>query len=137
MPAAARSPLRIVLVEDSALLRDRLTGMLDSIAGIEIAGFADSEKSAIETLLQIQPDLAIIDLELRSGTGLNVLSAAHGAPQRFGQLRTVVFSNHAHSIVQGRCRALGALAFFDKSFQMDELLEYIQAAAERKLDNTA
>lgn len=130
--SAAHAPLKIVLVEDSTLLRDLLTGMLNGIAGIEIAGFADSEKSAIETLLQIQPDLAIIDLELRGGTGLNVLAAAHEAQQRFGALRTVVFSNHAHSIVQGRCRALGALAFFDKSFQMEELLECIQAEAERK-----
>lgn len=137
MSAAARTPLKIVLVEDSALLRDLLSGMLKGIAGIEITAVADSEKGAIETLLQTRPDLAIIDLELRGGTGLNVLAATHEAPQRFGDLRTVVFSNHAHAIVQGRCRALGALAFFDKSFQMEELLEWIQTEAERKRRNPA
>lgn len=136
MPTAS-PPLRIVLIEDSALLRDLLTGMLNGIAGIELAGCADSEKGALETLLQLRPDLAIIDLELRGGTGLNVLAAIHEAPLRFGPLRKVVFSNHAHPIVQHRCRALGALAFFDKSFQMEELLEWIQAEVERRPGGTA
>mgnify|MGYP003598234430 FL=1 len=42
----------------------------------------------------------------------------------------MVFSNHAHPVVQSRCLTLGAVAFFDKSFQTDELLEFVQRTAE-------
>lgn len=128
----AASPLRLVLVEDSAVLRDLLVGMLGGIAGLEIVGCADSEVSALETLRRQRPGLAIVDLELQRGTGLKVLAAIQAAPAQFGSPRTVVFSNHAHPVLQGRCRLLGALAFFDKSFQMDELLDFVQSEAERK-----
>jgi hypothetical protein len=39
-----------------------------------------------------------------------------------------VFSNHGHRIVRARCSALGVEHFFDKSYQLDELIEYVQAA---------
>lgn len=129
---AAPSPLRVVLVEDSAVLRDLLAGMLNGIDGLEIVGFANSEATALEMLRLQRPALAIVDLELQCGTGLKVLAAIQAAPAQFGSPRTVVFSNHAHPVLQGRCRTLGALAFFDKSFQMDELLEFVQTEAERK-----
>ena len=45
--------------------------------------------------------------------------------------RAVVFSNHGHSTVRARCTALGAEHFFDKSFQLDDLLDFIQAAVAR------
>ena len=44
-------------------------------------------------------------------------------------LGAVVFSNHAHAVIQAKCRMLGAAAFFDKSFQMDELLNLIEGEA--------
>ena len=53
------------------------------------------------------------------------------APTR-GGLGAVVFSNHAHPVVRSRCLNLGAVAFFDKSFQTDELLEFVQRAAEKR-----
>lgn len=123
--------LKTVIVEDAPVLRDLLYGMLSSIPGIALDGHADSESAALSLLRETRPDLVIVDLELRAGTGLNVLAALAATPQEFGNPHAVVFSNHAHPIVQQRCMMLGAAAFFDKSFQMDELLEYIQHAASR------
>ncbi|WP_374260112.1 response regulator [Zoogloea sp.] len=125
-------PLKTVIVEDNPVLLDLLSGMLASIPGVELIGHADSEAAAIDLLRDARPQLAIVDLELRTGTGLNVLNAVFNAPGEFGAPRTVVFSNHAHPVVQNRCLNLGAAAFFDKSFQMDELLEYVQRAAEAR-----
>ena len=58
-----------------------------------------------------------------------LLAALQQSPGAYGAPITVVFSNHAHPIVQSRCLALGARAFFDKSFQMDDLLDFVQATA--------
>lgn len=128
MDAYAHPPLRVVVIEDSAVLRDLLVGMLGGISNLEIVGTADCEAEALALLARVRPDLAIVDLELKSGTGLGILGAIKAMPERFGSTRAVVFSNHSHSVVQAKCRVLGAAAFFDKSFQMDQLLSFIEGA---------
>lgn len=128
-------PLRTVIIEDNPALLTLLSGMLDGIPGVQVVGNAASEDHAIDMLRTQRPHLAIVDLELRGGTGLKVLAAIQGAPVDFGSPRTVVFSNHAHPVVQSRCLALGAEAFFDKSFQMDELLEFVQNFAHHSSGN--
>ena len=129
MDARANLPLRVVLIEDSAVLRDLLSAILGGISTLEIVGSADSEPAALVLLTQVRPDLVIVDLELKAGTGLGILAAIHAVPERFGSPRAIVFSNHSHPAVRARCQALGVAAFFDKSFQMGELLSYMDGAA--------
>jgi len=129
MDARANLPLRVVLIEDSAVLRDLLSAILGGISTLEIVGSADSEPAALVLLTQVRPDLVIVDLELKAGTGLGILAAIHAVPERFGSPRAIVFSNHSHPAVRARCQALGVAAFFDKSFQMDELLSCMDGAA--------
>lgn len=103
--------------------------MLEGIDGIRIVGSAATEADAITLIQAARPQLAIVDLELREGTGLRVLSAIQSTQGGSGPTRAVVFSNHAHPVVRARCLTLGAEAFFDKSFQMDELLEFVHGVS--------
>lgn len=121
--------IRVLLIEDSPALRALLSGMIEDIAGIEIIAEVDAEDKALAVIEQCHPDLAIIDLELNQGSGLNVLRQINAQPERYHGLHAVVFSNHAHASVRERCRMLGAEAFFDKTFQMDDLLDYLQGVA--------
>lgn len=121
--------VRVLLIEDSPALRELLSGMIEDIAGIEIIAEVDAEDQALAIIEQYHPDLAIIDLELNQGSGLNVLRQINAQPERYHGLHSVVFSNHAHASVRERCRILGADAFFDKTFQMDDLLDYLQDIA--------
>ena len=75
MDAQAPTPLRVVLIEDSAVLRDLLTAMLGGIAHVEIVGTADSEVDGLLLLKRERPHLVIVDLELRNGTGMGLLAA--------------------------------------------------------------
>lgn len=120
--------LRIVLVEDSAMLRGMLRDMLDELDGVGVVAEAEDEHGALVALEQQRPDLAIIDLELRDGSGLGVLRQLQAEPERFGAPRAVVFSNYGHAPVRARCAQLGVEGFFDKSFQLDELIDFVQAA---------
>jgi len=129
MNDAARTAFRVVLIEDSPKLRAMLRDMLGELPGVEVVADADGERSALSELERHQADLAIVDLELSEGSGLGVLRSLQTEPQRFGAPRAVVLSNHGHKAVRARCEALGVERFFDKSFQMDELLDYIEAAA--------
>lgn len=121
-------PLKVVLIEDSLLLRQTLGDVLDGLGGIEVVGGAADENSALELLQRQQPDLAIVDLQLRAGSGLGVLQALSSTPDRFGHPRAVVFSNHGQAVVRERCLALGVERFFDKATQMNELLAYVRQA---------
>lgn len=110
------------------MLADMLTDMLEDIDGVNLLGCAAAEGEAL-ALFESQPvDLAIIDLELREGSGLGVLQALRQHPDRYGRPRTVVFSNYGHEVLRRRCAELGVVKFFDKSLQLDELLDFVQAA---------
>jgi DNA-binding NarL/FixJ family response regulator len=77
-------------------------------------------------------DLAIIDIQLKEGSGIGILSALQKDPQRFGAPRKVVLTNFAHSTMRQRCQTLGMDAFFDKSLHINELIDYITDAAKQK-----
>ena len=57
-----------------------------------------------------------------------MLRQVQAEPERFGRPRAVVFSNYGHAPVRARCEQLGVERFFDKSFQLDELIDFVQAA---------
>ena len=128
MDEKAPNSLRVILIEDSPSLCELLRGMLEELDGVEVVADAADEQGAIEELERHHADLAIVDLELRKGSGLGVLSRLRSDPERFGRPRTVVFSNFAHRALREHCAALGVDRFFDKSFQIDELIDYVEGA---------
>jgi two-component system OmpR family response regulator len=115
--------LRTYIVEDNATIRENLIGTLEELASIEALGWAETENEAKTWLSQHegQWDLAIVDLFLKQGSGLGVLEACRGRTP--GQ-RVVVLSNYATADMRKRCLQLGADAVFDKSNEIDALVDY-------------
>ena len=123
-------PWRVLLVEDSIELQAMLQAMLGEIPSVEVIASVESEKDALAVMRDDHTDLAIVDLELRSGSGLGVLKNLHDSLDgNDGRVGVVIFSNYSNLVIRHRCLNLGARAFFDKSFQIDELLEYVQKQA--------
>lgn len=120
--------LKVFLVEDSPRLCQLLAGILGELDGVAVVGEAADEPSAIQRIEESRPDVAIVDLELGRGSGLEVLRALYSQPQRFGRVRAVVFTNYGHPGLRDCCRKLGADGFFDKAFQLDDLIDYVLAA---------
>ena len=115
--------LRTYIIEDNATIRENLVGTLEELASVNALGWAETENDARNWLEghQGQWDLAIVDLFLKQGSGLGVLEACQGrAP---GQ-RVVVLSNYATADMRKRCAQLGADAVFDKSNEIDALIDY-------------
>jgi two-component system, OmpR family, response regulator len=112
---------RAYIVDDSSTVRDNLIDTLRELAAIEPVGHSDNEHDARRWLLENDWDVAIIDLFLRVGSGMNVLQAVRR--KRPGQ-RVVVLSNHSSRDVRWRCRQLGADAVFDKSTELEALVDY-------------
>lgn len=118
--------MRIAIIEDSKVLRDMLSEMLQSLEHVEVGVLADGESSALELMAKNPVDLAIVDLELKEGNGLGVIKALKETPEVYGSPKAVVFSNYAVSSMSRRCRHLGASEIFDKSFQLSNLINYIK-----------
>ena len=115
--------LRTYIVEDNATIRENLIGTLEELASVEAVGFAETEDEGKRWLIASTDswDLAIVDLFLRQGSGLGVLAACRD--RRPGQ-KMVVLSNYATPDVRMRCAQLGVDAVFDKSNEIDALVEY-------------
>ena len=113
------------LVEDSPVIRDNLVGFLEDIAHAEVVAHASSQDEAVAWLKSHhdQWDIAIIDLFLEQGNGLDVVGACRG---RSLDQKVVVLTNYATPAMRARAKALGADAFFDKSAEIDELVEYCE-----------
>ena len=115
--------LRTYIVEDNATIRENLIGTLEELASVEAVGVAETEDEGKNWLATHgeQWDLAIVDLFLRQGSGLGVLAACRS--RRPGQ-KMVVLSNYATPDVRMRCAQLGVDAVFDKSNEIDALVDY-------------
>jgi two-component system, OmpR family, response regulator len=115
--------LRTYIVEDNATIRENLIGTLEELASIDALGWAETENEAKDWLGRNERgwDLAIVDLFLKQGSGLGVLEACRG---RVPGQRVVVLSNYATADMRKRCLQLGADAVFDKSNEIDALVEY-------------
>jgi len=123
-----KSTVRTFLIEDSPLIRQNLVGTLEELAPVRVVGAAETELDAVRQLGADGPEceLVIVDIVLRQGTGFGVLSDP--AIRRPGR-QFVVLSNYANSDVSRRALELGAQRVFDKSNDIDALVDYCRQLA--------
>ena len=119
-------PIRAFLVEDSPVIRENLAAALEELAPVEIVGMAEDERSAVAGLTSIawDCDLVIVDIFLKGGSGLGVLRAAAALARP--AMTLIVLSNYATADMRRRCEALGATRVFDKSTEIDALINYCE-----------
>ncbi len=124
--------LKTYLVEDSPVIRESLIATLEELVPVLVVGTAEDEASATRWLNQPtnQADLVIVDIFLKSGSGLGVLKAAQA---RHSRRHWVVLSNYATPDMQRQCMELGAARVFDKSNDIDALMDYCAGLAETDL----
>lgn len=120
--------LTTFLVEDSPVIQQSLIATLQELTPVTVVGVAADEQVALQWLSDPLhgADLVIVDIFLRSGSGLGVLRTAR---QRWPERNMVVLSNYATQDVRMTCMALGAQQVFDKSTEIDALILYCQALA--------
>lgn len=120
--------LKTFLVEDNATIRENLIATLQELAAIDVVGTADSEDEGKAWLLENPKewDLVILDLFLKQGSGLGVLAACK---DRHTSKKVVVLSNYATADIRQRCINLGVNAVFDKSNEIDALVDFCRATS--------
>ena len=121
-------PLKTYLVEDSQVIRENLIATLEELVPVEVVGTAEDEATAVQWLVRAgnHADLLIVDIFLKTGSGLGVLRAASALAQR---RNVVVLSNYATADMRRKCLELGADRVFDKSNEIDALIQYCTSLA--------
>lgn len=115
------------VVEDSVRIRTRVIALMESIAGVKVVGFSDTASESIEWLRTHDWDAVIIDLNINSGSGITILEYLRNP--EFLNKKKVVLTNYGFPEVKARCFELGATAFFDKSTEIEGLLELLEEEA--------
>ncbi len=104
--------LKILLIEDSTILCERLGALINAIPNALIVAQTDNEDEALSRLELYRPDIAIIDLRLKCGSGLSVIQHINVTHPK---ITMIVLTNFAQPEYRARCMALGAHHFFDKT----------------------
>jgi len=117
--------IRILLVEDFAPLRTRLTELLNIPGDMSVAATPETEREAHDQIEATDFDILVVDVQLRDGTGLGAVRDARKRWLSAIPSLIIMLTNHAFPVVRQRCLAAGADHFLDKIRQFDQLVPLI------------
>jgi len=122
MAAVAENELRVLLVEDSPRIAERVRELLVQEEGVRVLDTVADETAALRALTEQAVDVLILDLQLKVGTGFGVLEA-------LGSHRptTIVMTNYALPQYRERARQLGVEHFLNKAMDFERLGEIMAA----------
>jgi DNA-binding response OmpR family regulator len=124
-------PLRVFIADDSPPVAEMLTELIRAPGKIDVIGVGDTEAGTIESIRLMKPDVVVLDLQLKSGTGTNVIRAVR-ANKDLARVRLMVTSNHASPQMRAGCLELGADDYFDKVKEIAALAARISQLAQER-----
>ena len=127
----ARDPLKVFIADDSPPVAEMLTELISSPGRIEVIGVGATEEAAITSIRTMKPDVVVLDLQLKSGSGTNVIRAVR-ADNDLDAIRLMVTSNYTAPQLKAGCLELGADRFFDKVKELGALASALAELAEAK-----
>jgi|SRR5664280_662239 len=110
--------MKIVIADDSPLLRDRIKSLLNSIdENLEVFE-AENGQDALQIIKKKQPDLAILDIRMPEMNGIEVLKKIRELKMK---VKVCILTNYAYPIYKKRCLEAGADYFLRKNEDFEEI----------------
>ena len=126
--------LRILVIDDHAIVREGLRRLVNRDECIKIVGEAASKKEAIAQISHHNPDVIVVDLHLPDGSGLEVVAWARSLSQNIGIVVLTMSNMPEHVLASMQS---GASSHVDKTAPVGELLQAIKLSANKPLSFTA
>jgi DNA-binding NarL/FixJ family response regulator len=114
---------RIFLVDDHPLVREWLTNLIDTTPDLVVCGEADNGKAALQLLAGAEPDLAIVDLSLAGGSGIDLIRSVR---TMFPKVAMIVLSMHDERVYAERSIRAGARGYIMKRESTKKIVEAIR-----------
>jgi DNA-binding NarL/FixJ family response regulator len=121
---------RVLIVDDHPAVREALALRIGRQPDLEVCGEAADTVEALRLLADTQPDVAVIDISLKTGDGLDLIKRIK---DRNDSIRMLVWSMHGESLYAERALRAGALGYVNKDQATDTIVEAIRRVLEGKV----
>ena len=111
---------KIMIVDDHPVMRKGLSEVLLSCEQFEICGEADGQSAALELLKNIRPNLIIIDITLKEGSGIELIKQIKASDR---SLKMLVVSMHEESLYAERALRAGAKGYLTKQQASSKIID--------------
>ncbi|MGD8535752.1 MAG: response regulator [Candidatus Aminicenantes bacterium] len=115
--------MKVLVVDDSALLRERLVSMISELPGITTIGQAQNPSQALDTVQKLNPEVVILDIRLSEGNGIEILQQIK---KKTVAPVTIMFTNYPYPQYRKKCEETGADFFFDKSTEFHKITDVLK-----------
>jgi len=115
---------KILIVDDHPVVREGLSAHIATQDGLEVCGEAEDIVDAFAVLAKTNPDVAIIDIALKTGSGLELIKRIVAKDKA---IRIVVWSMYPENLYAERALRAGAMAYLHKGRATAEILKAIKA----------
>lgn len=121
--------LTIYIADDSIEVRKRLVALISTLEGVEFVGQTGDARVAIEEIQRLKPEVAILDIRLVNGNGIEVLEIVKlfiAAPL------VIMLTAFPSEQYRRRCISAGADYFFDKTSEFERIIDILQQQLQKK-----
>ncbi|MGZ5029983.1 MAG: response regulator [Methylobacter sp.] len=125
-----KDKIKVILVDDHAVVRAGFRMLLSSVADIDVIAEADRGETACQLYLEQQPDVMVLDLSM---PGIGGLESLRRICNRDSQARVLVFSVHDEMVYVDRALNAGAKGYITKNSAPDILVKAIRKIAEGEM----
>ncbi|MEW5960397.1 MAG: response regulator transcription factor, partial [Chloroflexota bacterium] len=122
---AETKPIRVMIVDDHAVVRSGLAAFLQAYDDLELAGEARTGEEAVQLCAQVQPDVILMDLIM---PGMDGAAATQAIRQRCPQTQVVVLTSFKEEALVQKALRAGAIGYLLKDVEAGELVQAIRLA---------
>ena len=124
---SSQSPIRVLIVDDHAMVRSGLAGFVLASNDLELVGEASNGVEAIRACANARPDVVLMDMMMPEMDGPTAIRAIHEA---YPQIRTIALTSFPEEELVRRAFDAGAIGYLLKNVGADELAAAIRGARE-------
>jgi DNA-binding NarL/FixJ family response regulator len=117
------SSAKVLVVDDHPAVREALAIRIANSPDLEVCGEAADVSDALRLVAELKPDLAIIDISLKTGDGLDLIKRIRS---RNDNVRMLVWSMHSERLYAERALRAGAQGYITKEQATDQIVEAIR-----------
>ena len=127
---ATQPKLKVLIVEDSAVVAARIMRMLNELEEITVVGEAMNSKEAMIITRVMSPDVVFLDISIPGKSGIHVLTEIK---QNYPNTKVVMLTNYSESYYRNLCDDLGADSFLDKSTEFEKIPDVLSSLVKFKI----
>jgi len=123
MPKKPKNQAQVLIVDDHPAVREALALRISRQPDMKVCGEAADMRDALRLIADSEPDVAVVDISLKTGSGIDLIKRIK---DRSDRVRILVWSMHSESLYAERALRAGALGYVNKDQATDRIVEAIR-----------